>query len=472
VEAYLISGWILGIVMIPVVAHRRRLTSALSWLALIFALPWLGAVLYVLVAEQARPMRSARRHRAIVDVSRTGERLRFQERWEIRPSPAGKHGEIGTLTRRLGGFAALGGNHVEVTAGDRGTLSRMIEDIDHAVRHVHLVYYIVEPDRTGQAVAEALERAVARGVRCRLLADALGSRRFHRRLAPRLREAGVDVRKVLSLPLLVRQLRPLDLRNHRKLMIVDGQIAYMGSMNLMDSSVPVSAEPAPWREVAVRVTGPAVLQMQMVFDEDWRHSTGETLPQEDLFPSPLVQGNAPLQVVPSGPNDRVDVIHDLLVATINDARQRIVLTTPYFIPDDATRVALKLAALRGVRVQIVIPRRSDAPLVDLAGRAHLESLLTEGVEVHEHHTGFLHAKTFTVDRTLAMIGSANFDRRSFHLNFELNLLLYEEESVEKVVRMQERYLADARSVTLEAWQARPRLRQWAEDVLRLLSPLF
>ena len=192
-------------------------------------------------------------------------------------------------------------------------------------------------------MAEALERAAARGVACRVLADAVGSRRFHRRLAPRLRRAGVDVRKGLPPPLLGRKLRPLDLGNHPKPLIVDGHIAHTGSMNLMD----VGADPRRWREVVVRVRGPAVLQMQMLFDEDWRHNAGDVLPQEGLFPPACADGDAPLQVVPSGPTDRADAIHDLLVAAINGARDRIVLTTPYFVPDEPTRIALQLAALPG-----------------------------------------------------------------------------------------------------------------------------
>jgi cardiolipin synthase len=471
VEEYLISGWVLGILMIPVVAHRRRLTSALSWLALVFALPWLGAFLYVLFAEH-RPTRRARLHRAILDVSRTAERLRFQEPHVAEPSLPPEHAALGALIRRLGGFAVLGGNGAEVMSGGDGTVRRMIEDIDGASHHVHLLYYIVEPDGTGLAVAEALERAAARGVDCRVLADAVGSRRFHRKLAPRLRARGIDVRKVLSLPYLARKLRPLDLRNHRKLMVVDGEVAYTGSMNLMEASEPTSKRRVPWREVVVRVTGPAVLQLQVVFDEDWQHNASEVLPQTGLFPQTRVQGDVTLQVVPSGPTDRADLIHDLLVAAIGHARERVVVTTPYFIPDEPTRVALELAALRGLCVQVVIPRRSDSRVLDLASRSHLGDLLAHGVEVHEHHTGFLHAKTFTADGSLAMIGSANFDRRSFHLNFELNLLLYEREAAAPVVRMQERYLSDARRIAPEAWAGRSWRDRLGQDVLRLLSPLL
>ncbi|MGD8319755.1 MAG: cardiolipin synthase [Gemmatimonadota bacterium] len=469
-DAYLVGGWVLGIVLIPVVARERRLTSALSWLAVIFALPWLGALLYLLFAEH-RPTRRALRHRSIVASTRTRERLRFQEPFVFAPPP--DVAQLGALIRRLGGFAALEGNRVDVMQGDRASVTRLIEDIDSAHHHVHLLFYLIEPDGTGRSVADALRRAAARGVSCRVLADAIGSHRFHRHLAPELREAGVEVRKVLSLPFLARKLRPLDMRNHRKLVIVDGRVAYTGSMNLMDADAPSTREKGqPWRELTVRLSGPAVLQLQVVFEEDWRHNTGKPLPATGLFPTPVSRGAAPVQVVPSGPNERADVIHALVVAAISGARERIVITTPYLIPDEPTRVALELAALRGVDVRLVVPRKSDARIVDMASRSHIRDLLAHGVHIHEHHTGFLHAKTLTVDRTVAMIGSANFDRRSFHLNFELNLLLYGQEIVEHVSTLQDRYLADCHPVPARRSELLPRGRRVLEDVARLLSPLF
>lgn len=470
-ELYLISEWILRLGMIPLVAHRRRLTSALSWLALIFFLPWLGVLLYLLFAE--RPLtRRTRRHREIQDAVRSGERLRFQERHRVELRLQRERAALGALTHRLGGFEVLGGNRAEILPGDDRAIEALVASIDGAEHHVHVLFYIIADDRSGRAVADALTRAAARGVTCRLLADAIGSRRFHRRMAPRLREAGVAVHKVLSLPFLARKLRPLDLRNHRKLVVVDGTLAYTGSMNLVDFDQQSSDEIPPWRDVVVRVTGPAVHQLQVVFEEDWRFNVGEELPEEGLFPGLEATGDVPLQVVPSGPTDRVETIHNLLVAAINGARERIVITTPYLIPDEPTRVALKLAALRGVRVQVVVPHRSDSRVVQLASNSYVAEMMEDGVEVHEHTNGFLHAKTVTVDHDLAVIGSANFDRRSFHLNFELNLLLYGDEAVDQVVAMQDHYLRDCSVVDAEAWRARPALRRLAEDVVRLMSPLL
>lgn len=470
-ELYLISEWVLRLGMVPLVARRRNLTSALSWLALVFFLPWLGVLLYLLFAERPTTRR-ARRHREIRDAVRSAERLSFQARHRVHLRLQSDRAALGALTHRLGGFEVLGGNRAEILPGDDRAIQDIVESIDGARHHVHVLYYIVADDRAGRAVIEALIRAAGRGVSCRVLADAIGSRRFHRRLAPRLREAGVAVHKVLSLPFLARKFRPLDLRNHRKLVVVDGTMAYTGSMNLVDFRQQSSDELPPWRDVVVRVTGPAVHQLQLVFEEDWRFNVGEELPEEGLFPGLAATGDVPLQVVPSGPTDRVETIHNLLVAAINGARERIVITTPYLIPDEPTRIALKLAALRGVRVQVVVPRRSDSRVVQLASNSYVAELIDEGVEVHEHTNGFLHAKTVTIDHDLAVIGSANFDRRSFHLNFELNLLLYGEEAVDQVVAMQDRYLRDCSTIDVDVWRARPAHRRLLEDVVRLMSPLL
>ena len=470
-DLFTLSQWLLRLVMIPLVAYRRRLTSALSWLALVFLLPWAGSLLYLFMAEH-RLTRRVRRHRRAIQRTRTEQRLAFQDAFATEAPLHRRNRELGILTQQLGGFSVLGGNHVQAMAGDEGAVDALVRDIEEAGREVHLLFYTIACDATGTGVAEALERAAARGVKCRVLADAMGSRAFHRKLAPRLRRAGVDVRKMLPFDRLLRRLRPLDLRNHRKLAVVDGRVAYTGSMNLLDHDEASGTEHAPWRGVLVRLRGPAVLQLQLVFLEDWAYNTDEDLSDDAILEPPGLAGDVPLQVVPSGPTEHVETVHSLLVSAINGARERVVITTPYFIPDEPTRMALRLATLRGVEVDVVLPGVSDSRFVTAAGQSYYREFLDEGVRILEHRDGFLHAKTITVDDAFAVVGSVNFDRRSFYLNFELALLLYGPEPVLQIGALQDGYMAAAVPLDGDAWERRPLWRKVGEDVARLMSPLL
>lgn len=488
-DVFVMMGWAVGVLLIPLVAYRRKLTSALSWIALILLLPWLGPLLYLLFAEH-RTTRRVRRRRQREQEHRARVLPSLQEPWLLEPRVHGRRATtLAALSHRLGGFELLGGNQVQVMDGGRSAVDRLVEDIDGAREHVHLLFYIIEADGTGRRVAGALQRAVRRGVRCRVLADAVGSHRFHRRLSPGLREAGVDVWRGLTLSSLLARLRPLDLRNHRKLAVIDGRTAYTGSMNLQDDDEPPGddessderagddepgrdAEPARWHDLMVRLEGPAVLQLQLVFQEDWEDATGEALHDDGLYPEPVHSGETPAQVVPSGPTSRVETLRDLLVAAVGLAERRVVVTTPYLIPDEPTSVAFRLARSRGVQVDVIVPAVSDVILATVAGRSYYGDLMDVGVRIHVHREGFLHAKTLTVDDDVAVLGSANFDRRSFFLNFELNLVLYGTEGVAQVTRMHDQYLADADLLEPEAWRRRPLPRRVLEDVVRLFSPLL
>lgn len=468
---YLVLEWTLRIVMVPLVARRRSLLSALSWLAIIFFQPLVGVVLYFFLAEHFFARR-VKRHRKTVEESRSRERLAFQSRYHVPPAIHGDERALAELTTRLGGFELVGGNTVEYLEAHRGAMDRMVEDIRDAESFVHLLFYIFEEDDSGWKVARALAEAAERGVDCRVLADAVGSRRFFKSLAPWLAERGVRTHRVLPFSLLLRRLRPLDLRNHRKLAVIDGRVAYTGSMNVVDPEKSSGVETAPWKDLMVRITGPAVLQLQLVFREDWLFNVDEPLDGADLLPDPATQGEVGVQVVPSGPTSRVETFHHLLVSALNEAEERVIVTTPYFIPDQATLVALELAARRGARVDLVVPATSDSRFVTAASRAHYTDLLDAGIRVHEHDGGFLHAKTMSVDHDLALIGSANFDRRSFRLNFELNLLLFDAGAVDGLVEIQERYLQESRRIDPKEWASRSRIRQMGDDMARLVSPLL
>lgn len=468
---YLVSEWVVRLAMLPVVAHRRRLISALAWLAVIFFQPWIGAILFFLTERWAEGR--IRKHAELVAETRIVDRVAFRDP-DGDALPSGSLGAgLATLGRTLGAFSVTGGNRVRVIGDRDEAFEELLRDIRQARNHVHLVFYIFRDDDTGRRVARELADAAERGVRCRVLADSVGSQAFFGDLAPWLGERGVEVEEAFPIRLLG-GLGPPDVRNHRKLVIVDGRVAYAGSLNVGDAEGWGGPEPEPWRDLTVRIEGPAARQLQLVFVEDWAASEGEDLSTEGLFPRPVAAGREVIQVVPSGPAamPRKRIFRDMLVSAFHGARERIVVTTPYLIPDEVTEAALFLAVGRGVQVDIVVPERSDSRFVTAASRAHYADLLEAGVRVWEHRRGFLHAKAVTVDQALALLGSANFDRRSFDLSFELTVLLYGPDSVEDVVRTQEGYLCESKELDVGRWRRRPLPRRLVEDVAKLASPLL
>jgi cardiolipin synthase len=268
--------------------------------------------------------------------------------------------------------------------------------------------------------------------------------------------------------------RPLargDIRNHRKLAVIDGRVAFTGSLNIHDADFHLPAG-SSWRQLTLRIEGPAVHQLQVVFAEDWYFTTDELLERERHFPAAQRCGDVCVQTVPGGPTYESDFMEHLVIAALNAADHRAIIATPYFVPTEATLIALRLAALRGAQVQVVVPRESDQRLADLAGRAFYPELLRAGVEIHLHDRGLLHAKALSVDDLFALVGSANFDRRSFRVNYELNLVLYGRDVARRVRECQEGYLADATPIDLESWERRPRHLHLQEQTAKLMSPIL
>jgi cardiolipin synthase len=323
----------------------------------------------------------------------------------------------------------------------------------------------------GERVAEALCRAHARGVRCRLLADAVGSHRFLRELAPRLAGQGIEVVPALPVNPVRRMFARFDLRNHRKLAIIDGRVAHTGSQNIVRADYGKKGV-GEWHDLMVRLLGPSVSQLQAVFLEDWEFETGQFIEGPDYFPTPDDPGSVVLQVVPSGPNSPTRVLRDLAVEALHAARRRVIITTPYFVPDDALMVALRLAVVRGVRVVLIVPARSDQLLVGLAGEYFCQEALRQGVHVHLYLPGLLHVKSMTVDDGFAMLGTANFDIRSFYLNFELNLLSYDASLNGRLRCDQTNRIQESKEVDLSEWQRRGIMEQWGAQFAKLLSPLL
>lgn len=464
--------------MLPIIVSRQRSsTAALAWMVVVFFMPWLGSILYFMVGEirlGKKRLKHYARH-ADSSVLRHGPRVLEPV---IAPEVAAQARVVSRVAEHLGAMGALGGNHVEPIADTNDFISQLISRIDTAQRHAHLLFYIIRPDETGKRVCEALVRAASRGVECRVLADGAGSRPFLGEQADRLRASGVKVAAAFPVGLLRQRLHRVDLRNHRKLAVLDGAVAFTGSQNVVNADYGHKRIGA-WQDLSLRIEGPAVAHLQAVFADDWHYQTGEDLDQARYFDGAAaagaqeLPGEVAVQVVPSGPHtSEGSVVRDLLLEALHASRDRVVITTPYFVPDETMMAALRLAGIRGVHVDLVIPKRTDSRIADLIARSRFEALLAAGVRVHQHRVGLLHAKTMSVDDSLAFIGSANFDVRSFFLNFELSVVLYGANAAARLRAAQRQYLNESTVLHASEWAHRPKSVRFAEDAASLFSPLM
>ncbi|MFZ2445573.1 MAG: cardiolipin synthase [Syntrophobacteraceae bacterium] len=464
-----VLGWAVPVLMLPVIAGRHGPTAALAWLLLLFFQPWAGLAAYFLFGENRVVRRLAKTYCQRITEIRSIHR-RAIEIPRVVHSPSDREIPLDLIAERLACLPAVPGNSVELLSDGYRVIDRMIEDIDSARDHVHLLFYILRDDALGRKVSEALARAAARGVRARVVVDAFGSRSLTRELGQWMLERGVEFHSLMSINPFRRHLTRLDLRNHRKLAVIDGKVAYTGSQNIEAKDYD-GDRPNAWHDLMVRITGPGVLHLQMVFVEDWCLAADEVLESADLFPDPVEEGTVPMQVIPTGPTDPNTALRDILLAAIMSARERIVITSPYFIPDEPFRVALYLASLRGIKIDLIIPRRTDHVIVGAVSRAYITTLVDSGMNIH-FHLGLLHSKTMTVDDTLSVIGTANFDRRSFFLHSELSLLLYGGDITERLRAKQVEYIAQSVPLDPLRWRRRSALKRTRDNILKILSPIL
>lgn len=466
--AFLIAEWTIRLVMLFHVPQKRSPAAARTWLLLIFMEPFLGLFLYALLGRAYMPKR---RLELQSEVSRRIQRkVKRLEAHVRRPDLPPEFLQAVRLAEKLGDFPILGGNRVELLPDYDASIARLIADIVAARRHVNLLYYLFADDKTGNRVADALIEAARRGLTCRLLLDSFASRPALRSLAPRLRAAGVEVVEVLPLGFFRRKAARLDLRNHRKIAVVDGQVAYVGSQNIVDADF---KRGIVYEELAARVTGPVVHELQAVLLADRYFETETDATEEEEHLDALEQaGDVKTQTLPSGPGYPFENNLRLIVALLYAARNRVVMTTPYFIPDDTLLQAMTTAAQRGVAVHLVVSSQADQLLVGLAQRSYYEELLLAGVRIHVYHERFLHAKHLSIDDQVALIGSTNMDMRSFALQCEVSLLVYDEATVKALHAVQQRYFDGAAVLTLEEWRRRPLSVRLLQNMARLVDAVL
>ncbi|MBI1336041.1 MAG: cardiolipin synthase [Phycisphaera sp.] len=471
---FTLAEWGIRVVMIGVVLRRRlEPSTALAWLTIIFLQPTVGLVAYLFIGDNRLGRRRIIKYREAILPRRPDLGLDAWKSHIVRPLIAPSAMPVVRQAERITGMPILAGNDVELLGDTDNTIDRLIEDIDAAKHHVHMTYFIYRPDQTGQRVTEALVRARQRSVDCRLLVDAAGSRALlkHGQMVRTMRDAGIELHTAMPVAPFRQRFARIDLRNHRKLAVIDGTVGYTGSQNIVDADYG-HKKAGQWIDLSGRFTGPIVGQLQSVFLEDWYFETDREPATEDIFPTLSSTGQMPAQTVPTGPAEDYETFHRVLLAAVNAAQRKLIITSPYLVPDHTTITALQLAAGRGVEVHLVLPDRSDKPVVDAAARAYFRSMLETGVHIHEYERGMLHAKTMTVDDDFALLGSSNLDIRSFRLNFEINVLLYGSQVVSELRFAQMRYIGDSHTVALDDWLRRPRWRDYTQGAAALLSPLL
>jgi len=463
---YLASEWSVRFIMLAYVPQRRSTAASRSWLLLIFLLPWPGLALYAIFGRIYLPKQRIERQKQASLLIREVQK-------QIGPMATSnlplRLASIVRFAQNLGDFEVSAGNSIELLTDYDGTIGRLVADIEAATHHVHLLFYIIAPDATGRRVADALLRAVRRGVKCRVFMDAVGAKKALRELAPELRAAGMEVCSMMPGGLFRRNASRFDLRNHRKIAVIDGRIGYTGSQNIVD---PGFVKDFPNEELMVRLTGPVAAQLQAVFLEDHYLETGGIPQEPELLPELSATGSTAAHLVPSGPGYQRENGQELIVALLYEARERVVITTPYFIPDEPFLQAIRSATMRGVEVHLVVSKHANQPVSQLAQRAYYEDLLRSGVRIHLYKPHFLHAKHISIDDEIALIGSTNMDIRSFALNAEINLLVYDAEVVRELWKVQERYFANSDLLSTEEWMQRSAGAKIVENMARLADSLL
>jgi cardiolipin synthase len=467
---------LVGLLFVPSVLVRRKEPSAtVAWILVLLLLPAIGAIVYLLFGRD-RVRWPARRKRQLDEIVRARMREADPARLD---SNRTSHLTVGStleqglfrVAQHLTHLRATSGNRVDVLAVGAAAYDAIGDAIDAARHHVHAQYYLIRDDATGRWFRERLVAAAKRGVHVRLLMDGFGCFALGRAYKRPLQQAGVEV--AVFLPMRSVLLQPVNLRNHRKIVVVDGTTSFTGGLNVGDEYKGHMAGLGAWRDVHLRIRGPASGELQRVFFQDWAFATGTFIPPEGYFPrDDGPEGGATIAIVPSGPDTRTEAIQRLFVGAIGGATREVAVTTPYFVPNESLRVAMELAAMRGVHVRIVLPSKSNHSVTFHAGRSFYAPLIEAGVEVCEYQPGIVHAKTLVADSQVALVGSANMDLRSFRLNFEVHTLVHDGSTAGALHTEFERYAAQSRIVEAATWMGRgwgPRVK---EGAARLVSPLL
>ena len=466
--------------IIRIIWIRRPPGVALAWILIVAILPIVGLLAYFLVGERPIGRDRSQRIQKSKPLYQRMTQLLDQRYAGVEQQIAEQFRPMARLAESRGGMPPVPGNRIVLYPDAQSILHAMIDDIDAAQHNCDLEFYIWSPGGSADLVAEALMRAAKRGVTCRALLDELGSAPFWKSPWPaRLRKAGVHLTKACEIQPLKLQFGRADLRLHRKIAAFDQNVAWTGSLNLVDPAYfKQDAGVGEWVDAMARIEGPAAEALATVFEGDWAVENnqipdfGKYLDRMQHAPPCCGTGQIIAQAVPSGPSYCSTNMSHILLSAILDAQREVIMTTPYFVPDDALLQGLQTAAGRGVDVTLIVPERVDSKLVCYASRSYMDDLLEAGVKIQQYKDGLLHTKSMVVDQTFSVFGSVNLDMRSLRLNYEITLMVYDAQFSQQLHALQMQYLAHSAPIDLKTREQRPLHERLLENAAQLLSPLL
>ncbi len=449
-----------------VISENRNPVKSLAWVTVLLLLPMLGIVLYLFFGRNIRNQRKlSRRYRRRLKKRAPRSSINFRE-LNLPPETL----QLIRLAHSVGSAPIYNASKVDVFVSGKEKFDSLKKDLLSAKKFINLEYYIFENDKIGTEISEILIQKAREGVTVRVIYDHVGSFTVKSRFFKKMREAGILIFPFfkVSFPQLGTR---LNWRNHRKLCVIDGTIGYLGGMNIADRYIDGGKKFASWRDTHVRVEGTVVSALQYAFAVDW-HFMGQPLIEEEFNTDNNTDSNISVQMLTSGPTSQWSNISFMFHKAICSARRRIYIHTPYFLPTDSLLKGLTTAALSGVDVRVIIPRKSDSHLLDNASASYISECLRSGIKIYFYEAGMLHSKLIIVDDNFVTIGSTNFDFRSFEHNFEGNLFFYSQEFTNKMLEIFREDLKQSTRVLPDTWSKRPLVRRAIESVERLLSPIL
>jgi cardiolipin synthase A/B len=453
--------------------ENRHPTQTLTWLVVLGSFPLVGFFFYLLFGRNYRKERMYRK-KYFLD-----KQAFLTVEGEDDPQNEEKRSQFGNHQRRLFSLAQKLGNSpisfetsTRILTNGEETFQQILKELKRAKHHIHLEYYIVRHDKIGEEIKNVLIEKAQQGVKIRFLFDAVGSWQLSNQYIADLRNAGIET--VSFGPVKFAFLNSkFNFRNHRKIIVIDGNIGFVGGLNIGDEYLGRNKNIGFWRDTHLKVRGEAVRTLQLIFLQDWYYMTNHSfLTAEYLSPQPDNDSHGGVQLIPGGPDNEWSVIKNIFFSMITSAKESVWIASPYFIPDEDILSAIKVAALSGIDVRLLVPNRPDKRIVFHASRSYFPELLEAGVKVYEYEKGFMHSKIIIVDHELASIGTSNMDMRSFHLNFEVNAFLYKTKSTQKLVAEYINDLENTKKLDLETFQKRHFGYRLLESTARLLSPLL